>query len=284
MKWAVLSVVLILSIDAFSQSIEKELRFAKYLFDQRYFDEGLLVLKPLLLRSNTSGTKDTINTLIGRGWYNLRQLDSAIVYFERVQTTSPYFAEARLFSGFSDAYLRRYEKASDRLLRFKPRDSTSAVIRNFELCGVSLLQRNLARYDSLAQVIDRKNSLISKQADNFDFFKSRIQKNERKKPLVAGLLSAAIPGAGRMYAGYTGQGIMTLLISGIIASQAIEGYRKDGPQSFRFIAYTSLFATVYVANIWGSTLAVKIRKEEINRTIDEQILFDLHIPLRTAFR
>jgi hypothetical protein len=59
--------------------------------------------------------------------------------------------------------------------------------------------------------------------------------------------------------------------------------RKDGVSSPRFIIYGSLFSLFYIGNIWGSALSVKIKRQEFNEKIDEQILFDMHIPLRTLF-
>jgi hypothetical protein len=79
-------------------------------------------------------------------------------------------------------------------------------------------------------------------------------------------------------------GIYSLLISSLLGLQAYEGFQKDGINSVRFILYGSLFSAFYVANIWGSVLSIKMIKNERTEAIHNQILLDLHIPLRTLFR
>jgi hypothetical protein len=100
---------------------------------------------------------------------------------------------------------------------------------------------------------------------------------------VAGLLSAVVPGAGKVYAGQLGQGVAIFLQNSIFALQAWEGYRKDGPRSARFLIYSGLFTVFYIGNVWGSVLSVQIKRQEMYERINNQILFDMHIPLRTIF-
>ena len=87
-----------------------------------------------------------------------------------------------------------------------------------------------------------------------------------------------------MYVEKPGQGIYQLIIATILGLQTWESYRKDGAESARFIIYGSLFTSFYIGNIWGSTIGVKLYKNEIKKTVDNAILLDMHIPLRTLFR
>jgi hypothetical protein len=100
---------------------------------------------------------------------------------------------------------------------------------------------------------------------------------------VAGIMSAIIPGSGKVYAGKTGQGVITFIQNVALGFQAYEAYRKDGWRSPRFLLYSSLFSFFYVGNIWGSTLTVNVRRQEFNDKINEQILVNMQIPLRTVF-
>jgi TM2 domain-containing membrane protein YozV len=97
------------------------------------------------------------------------------------------------------------------------------------------------------------------------------------------LLSAVVPGAGKVYAGQLGQGVAIFLQNTIFALQAYEGYRKDGPRSARFLIYGGLFTVFYIGNVWGSVLSVQIKRQEMYDKINNQIVFDMHIPLRTIF-
>ncbi len=73
------------------------------------------------------------------------------------------------------------------------------------------------------------------------------------------------------------------MFTAVSSCLAYEAYRKAGAGSARFIAFGSLFSVFYIANIWGSVLAVKIKQKEYYRAYDNQILFDLHIPLRNLY-
>ena len=71
---------------------------------------------------------------------------------------------------------------------------------------------------------------------------------------------------------------------GIMGAQTYEAYQKSGTESFRFIAYGTLLSSLYVANIAGSIVNVRITRNEKNEAIDQKILFSMHMPLRAIFR
>ena len=113
---------------------------------------------------------------------------------------------------------------------------------------------------------------------------------KKKSPALAGLMSAVIPGTGKIYAGYKGQGLAAMITVGILGVSAAESYfrpfdrsGKKGYKSPEFIAFGSLFTIFYVGNLWGSVLSVKLAREHELREINDEILFDMHIPLRRIF-
>ena len=111
----------------------------------------------------------------------------------------------------------------------------------------------------------------------------QIQMFRPKSPWVAGIMSVVIPGSGKIYAGKTGQGIITFIQNLALGLQAYEAYRRDGWKSPRFLVYGGLFTFFYVGNIWGSALTVHVRRQEFNDKVNEQILFNMQIPIRTVF-
>ena len=110
-----------------------------------------------------------------------------------------------------------------------------------------------------------------------------IKSHKRRSGFLAAMFSALIPGAGKIYAGKTGQGLSNLFKSMILGGLVFESYKQAGTDSARFIVFGSVFSIFYVANIWGSALTVKVKRNEFHDAVDNQILFDLHIPLRTIF-
>lgn len=261
-----------------------EFAFVRYLISKKNYDEAIYALNTIDQRSANQTRVDTIHYLLGNIYYDQQDLGRSITHFDSVTAAVPRLkAEAVFFSSFNQAYLRSFGSARAELEHYTTPDSVQVQLKNFQLAGIALLQRNLPRYDSLNGQFGRGNYLLQQQKENLAHHRQRIATQPRKSPALAALLSAVVPGAGKFYAGNKGQGIYTLLISGMVGLQAWEGYEKAGPKSFRFIAYSTLFASLYIGTVWGSAFSVKFRKDQLNETIDNQILFDMHIPIRTLF-
>ena len=110
------------------------------------------------------------------------------------------------------------------------------------------------------------------------------RKLKRKSPFVAGMLSAIVPGLGKVYAGNNGQAIASFLSVGLIGGIAVENYIKQGithPQTIIFGVITSVF---YIGNIWGSALSVQLIRNEKNLENKNNILVSLRMPLHKFFK
>ncbi len=267
------------------QSVSKELIFAKYLLTKKNYDESIYVLRDLnKISSLTVLQKDSIHFLLGNIYYNQQVLRRSIENFDSVSYSSKRLkSEAVFFSSFNSGYLKSFAEAKQKLIDYSPIDSSEQQLRNFELAGVSLLQRDFKSFDSLSNQFTPVNYAIDQQEKDMVDYKKRIVNQPKKSPFLAATLSVILPGAGKFYAGNKGQGVYTLMIATVLGLQTWEGYHKGGASSFRFIAYGTLFTSLYIGTIWGSAFSVKIKRNQLNETINSQILFDMHIPLRTIF-
>jgi TM2 domain-containing membrane protein YozV len=106
----------------------------------------------------------------------------------------------------------------------------------------------------------------------------------KKSGIIAGSLSAIIPGFGKIYAGKPKQGLTTFIPVVLLGLQAYEAYRKGGVENPWFIADSGLFAIFYIGNIWGSALSVSIKRKEIQNDVNDQILLNMHIPLQKLYK
>ncbi len=73
-----------------------------------------------------------------------------------------------------------------------------------------------------------------------------------KSPLLSGIMSAAIPGSGKMYAGNWEDGLLSLSIVGVSAWQAYRGFEKHGTNSIYGWIYSAISGAFYIGNIYGS--------------------------------
>jgi hypothetical protein len=153
-----------------------------------------------------------------------------------------------------------------------------------QLAGFSILEKDFHTFDSLKQYFTYDRIDTQQQFENLLIYRNDMKSLKRKSPLVAGVLSGLIPGAGRVYGGKKATGIYSLIAGTLLGLQVYEGYKKDGLKSARFIIYGSLFSVFYIGNIWGSIVTIKVARDEKEEAIRHQVLIDMHIPLRTIFQ
>lgn len=227
---------------------------------------------------------DTLQFLKGYFQYQQKDLDASISSFSKVRSESQLiFIQSQFWLAFQRAYQKQYNEAME--LESVRLDSSAfySELQSSQLAAVSLLQRDFSSFDKYESNFTGDFYQLKSTQEKLRLNKEGLLKVERKSPFVAGLLSAAIPGAGKFYVGKAGEGYLTLLISTILGLQMREAYKKDGLESTRFKIYGGLFSAIYIANIWGSVMSVKIYRNEINQTYDEAILLNMHVPLRTIF-
>lgn len=258
----------------------QEWEFARYLTEKNATDEAAVVMDSLSVRPLSVPQRDSVDYLQGWSAYSAKSLDVASVHLLAVSERSPFYLKSQYFGAYCLAFQYRLDTAQVVLGRLAVADSSLSELRSFELAGVALLQRRYDQYAQHRQAFRFASYALSEEEKRFDQYDQQLKSQPRRSPVLAGLMSAVVPGAGKAYAGKLRQGVAAFLPVMTLGLLALEGYRKDGPQSLRFLGFGSLFTLFYVGNIWGSTLAVKLRRDEINRVYDNKILFDMHIPLR----
>jgi hypothetical protein len=274
-------VYLLVLSSSFLQAQKNDAQFLDYLMESRQYDDAIFLSKQLIKQPQIHNFSPAYYA--GFAHYNLRELDSAAYYLGQVSEDNQYFFKSRFFQGISLVYLKNHKEASHVFARIEPADSLTNELKTFELAGIALLRKEYKTFSELSKQFTRQYYPFSKQESNFLTYHQDLLKVKKRSPLIAGLMSAVVPGAGKVYAGQLGQGVAIFLQNTIFALQAYEGYRKDGPRSARFLIYGGLFTVFYIGNVWGSVLSVQIKRQEMYDKINNQIVFDMHIPLRTIF-
>jgi len=83
-----------------------------------------------------------------------------------------------------------------------------------------------------------------------------------KSPVLAGILSAIIPGSGKMFVGEWGDGITALVVTSLFAFLAYDNFRAD--HTTRAWIFTGLGAFFYAGNIYGSVASAQIFNARID--------------------
>jgi tetratricopeptide (TPR) repeat protein len=80
----------------------------------------------------------------------------------------------------------------------------------------------------------------------------------RKNPILAGLFSAVLPGMGKIYCKQYGDGLYSLILTGVTALLAWDGFRENGVRSVKGWLFGSVGVVFYAGNVYGSAVAARI--------------------------
>lgn len=261
----------------------KDISFASYLVRSEQFEDAIYFIGSICNNKGMQEYADSLSYLKGWSFYNLKQLDSAVVYLLKVNNSPSIKEKSHFFAAYNCTYLGERVRAEEILQRISLRDSQLIELRNLELSGLALLNRNSQEYKKISRSFSYSRYSLTEAENSLDKLHARYLSHKPKSILLAGMMSCIIPGSGKMYSGKVGEGVSALLSNAILAGITIENYRKAGPKNFKTIFFGSLFTIFYVGNIYGSMISVQVYRNEFNSSYDKAILFDIHIPLRTIF-
>ncbi|MBN1798951.1 MAG: hypothetical protein JW822_10255 [Spirochaetales bacterium] len=115
------------------------------------------------------------------------------------------------------------------------------------------------------------------QADYYDLatelnnFTVQGQSLPYKSPVFSGILSAVIPGSGKIYAGNFMDGLFSLITVGIFGGMAAYSFYEDGAESVPGWIYTAVGGIFYLGNIYGSVTAAHLYNERQEQLIIQKV-------------
>lgn len=272
------------SVMGFAQEPERrELDFVQYLISRNELQESLFLLEKM--ETNRQALTDSVNYFKGWILYQQKQLEPSANLFLKVSPESSFYKKSQFFASYNFAHSGKPEIAAQILQDlFLEKDSVLTALKNFQLGGVALLQRDFEGFSARAVNFRGQYNAFAQQEVNLVNYAGQLSGMPRRSPVVAGLLSAAVPGLGKIYAGKTAEGVAGFLYLGAMGLTTYDFYRRLGPKNAFFILSSAVTGIFYFGNIWGSAVAVRRQQNEFNYEMDQRILFDLHIPLRNFFQ
>ncbi len=291
MKFSILFIFLFIFGKAtqplFSQNIsseKNELAFANYLINKAKYNDAIYILEQFSKKNSfATSITDSISFLKAWCYYNSKQADSAALYFGRVSNNSASFASARFFASFNNGFIKNYDLARNNLLDISTADSLYFALKNLDLAGLSLLERNLDDYQKFADNFSFSLYQLANEENEMNIAFKNISERKQKSMLIAGTLSAIVPGLGKIYTGKSGEGLAAFFFVGGLAAITIENYLKAGVNNYKTITFGTLFSIFYIGNIYGSVFSVKMQDDLFAEETNFAILFNMHLPLRTIF-
>ncbi len=262
----------------------KEIEFISHLQDNSEFKNSIYLGSKIDPVTLNSAQADSLNYYMGWANYNLRDLDTSAYYLKKVSPQSAFGNKSLFYVANNYSYLKKYNEALE-VTFASLADTNFRQLSYLQMAGIHLLKRDYKSFDSISRLFDYSNFSVAAEQKEMLVYKQQLKSFKKKSPLVAGMLSAVVPGLGKFYAGKKGQSLATAaacFITGLVAAEAL--YRNDwtvnNPQ---FIVTSTIFGFFYLGNIWGSVVSVKMMKRSFNNKTDNEIRVSVHLPLRRIF-
>jgi tetratricopeptide (TPR) repeat protein len=196
---------------------------------------------------------------IGVAYFQGKEYLDAAHAFARVRQnySAQYFVRAAFLEGVSYAKLGRHQaaiSAFDRAMAFDVTDPNAAnallgkALANYDLGNLARsrgeLRQFLKEYSG-----DPRTAGVRESLAELD----RYQEQPRKSRLLAGTLSAVVPGSGQMYAGRYRDGLMALVVNGLFVSGTVLAVKDENYPLAAIVGGIGL--PFYIGNIYGAANA-----------------------------
>ena len=236
-------------------------KFADYLFCDNDFLRAALEYErlPGLMRS------DSLHFKIGICYIKTRNYFAAMKNFAEVKLTSPYYDAAGLEILKTNFLMGNYDGLKNYF-----NGNISLKEGKYKTEGKKLFNLSYLFTDEHLPVQDEFVSPFDKieKRDVLSFYKWKINP-PYKSSIVAGVMSAIIPGSGKMYVGEVSDGITALIVTGIFAFLAYDNFNA-GHNSRAWI-FTSVGALFYGGNVYGSVAAAQVHNAKIKLDYEEAV-------------
>ncbi len=258
--------VLILTSINFAQdeinyfSNENRLRFGDYLFcDNDYLraiDEYKLVLK--------EKNSDSLKLKIALAYQKLGK------YYESENSLKELFNSQQLHNDAKFEYAKTLY-LSKRFSLLNELVSDNSFIETSKRNEIQKLHHLTQLYSLQAIEDSSKFFQPFNQNESVELLKFYIRKQnlENKSPALAAILSAVIPGLGKIYTGNYGDGITAFLLTGVLTFLSIDNFHAQ--HDFRGWLFAGLAAYFYAGNIYGSAASAQLFNANLRITFDNEL-------------
>lgn len=285
-KRFVLAILVLVSFDSFSQNSNhgfiNDYDFINYLIKEKNYEESIALLG-IYEKEVEPSLIDSLYFLKAWSYYWSKNLDLSVDNFSKISTHSTFYEQSYFFKNFCLMYLEDFDIAKQSLNSFLPSDSLGKALKNYQIAANLLLLKEYDSFENFSSKFTFQYYPFSEEEKKLIGYYNELIGYNEKSMWTAGLLSSIVPGLGKVYYGKTGEGISAFITNVTLGLVFYENLKKDGITDYKTIIFGTLFTTFYVGNIWGTVIGLKIRNDEFYEFKQQQILLDLHIPLRTIY-
>jgi len=250
---------------------------ADYDFVLDLLDRGLREDALVLLGEGNYAPSDSLNLLRGLALFDDRQFEVAHTWLGAA--CGPVREQAMFFNTVAGLHIGI--TSADELASYS---GDYQELAELQKAGLALADSDIPAFRSRQALFTYADYRLAESETALEDLAGAVEKSLGKRPFVAAALSAVVPGAGKIYAGKTGEGVASLLAVGSLAAITAEQWKKNGPKDWRTILSGSLCAAFYLGNIYGSWISVEIHRQEVQDEAKALLIYHLTVPLHGFFR
>jgi TM2 domain-containing membrane protein YozV len=207
---------------------------------------------------------DSIQFKIAVGYSAINDQSNAYKKFSSIKKTSSFYEQSKI-EMLKSLYLQNVDSSfysyADVLI-----NSQSPFANNaYRLKNTSLLFTKDELINKEEFLIPFENEEKNKLSNFYDLKNNPQFKSEA----WAGIFSAIIPGAGKIYTQEYGDGITAFILTGLFAYLAYTNFDHDHPT--RAWIFTAIGAGFYAGNIYGSVASAQIFNAKVDFEFDEGV-------------
>ena len=240
---------------------ENIIKFADHLFCEKDY----LRSANEFLRIDEGHRDEKTNFKIALSLSTVGDYSTAKKYFELIKESSSFYSSSRLemlkifFLEEKYSELQEYFRIEQNLNLLK--GNTSAE----KLYSLSFLkdQQTAPAFEDFIKSFDADEKNEVKVLYQLKF------NPPSKNPVIASVLSAVIPGAGKIYTGDIGDGIFAFLTTGLLTFLAYDNFKAD--HNFRGWLFSGLAVMFYGGNIYGSFASAQIHNAGVKYQFNFQL-------------
>jgi TM2 domain-containing membrane protein YozV len=261
----VIGLIFIFFTSVFSQQINFQSPqniklFADFLFCDKDYLRAIDEYEKYLI----TNSDDSVQFRIAFCYSLMNDQTHAMQKFDLINCSSPMYELSRM-EKLKSLFLQNIDSAfvlsSTELINSKSQFSNDAQ----KLLNTSILL-------TVKELPDRNKFLIpfeNEEKSILNNFYDLKNNPPYKSTAIAGIFSAIIPGAGKIYTENYGDGITAFVLTGLFGYLAYTNFNHDHPT--RAWIFTALGAGFYIGNIYGSVASAQIFNAKINFEFDEGV-------------
>jgi tetratricopeptide (TPR) repeat protein len=252
-----------------------QLKIADAFMEEGEYYRAVTEYKKFLILFPDSGKADYAAFEIGMAYFKGEEYGTAVRSFLALREKYPesrYAIQAGYLEGSSQWKLKNYDRARVALeaLAEKHPESDYAP-RSLVVICLAALDENKTEVSlrALKRFLDRYpghpgEENVKEAAAQLD----RYQELPEKSPVLAGVMSAILPGSGYIYAEHYGDGITAFLINGLFIAGTVTAIHQENYAVAGIVG--GIGVPFYLGNIYGSANAAKkwnvgVRNEVIQK-------------------